>query len=43
MGFHAETVALYRLTSPSWTGEWWRQMSWTHVRSWHLSREASQR
>jgi hypothetical protein len=43
MGFDAETVALYRLTSPSWTGEWWRQMSWTHVRSWHLSREASQR
>jgi hypothetical protein len=43
MGFHAETVALYRLTSPSWTGEWWRQMSWTHVRSWHLYREASQR
>ena len=35
--FHGDTIALYRFTSPSWTGEWWRAMEWEHLRSWHLA------
>jgi hypothetical protein len=35
--FSAEFVALYRLFHPSWTGEWWRDLRWQHVRSWALS------
>lgn len=35
--FRAELVGLYRLFHPSWTGAWWRDLRWEHVRSWTLS------
>ena len=34
--FVADTVALYRFTEDSWTGQWWRTMRWEHLRSWRL-------
>jgi hypothetical protein len=34
--FTADTVALYRLEHPTWTGAWWEAMRWEHVRSWRL-------
>jgi hypothetical protein len=34
--FTADTVALYALEHPSWTGAWWREMRWEYRRSWHL-------
>jgi hypothetical protein len=34
--FSAEVVALYRLEHATWTGSWWRAMTWEHVRSWRL-------
>lgn len=35
--FTADTVALYALEHPSWTGAWWREMRWEHRRSWRLT------
>jgi hypothetical protein len=34
--FTADTVMLYRFAHNSWTGSWWRDMRWEHVRSWRL-------
>ena len=34
--FMADTVMLYRFAHNTWTGSWWRDMRWEHVRSWHL-------
>jgi hypothetical protein len=31
--FTAEVVAVYRLEHETWTGSWWRAMTWEHVRS----------
>ena len=35
--FTADTVMLYRFAHSSWTGSWWRDMRWEHVRSWRLA------
>jgi 2'-5' RNA ligase len=35
-GFTAGTVTLYRLTHPTWSGSWWRTMTWEHVRTFPL-------
>ena len=34
--FFADTVSLYRFAHNTWTGSWWRDMRWEHVRSWRL-------
>jgi hypothetical protein len=34
--FLADTVTLYRFAHNTWTGTWWRDMRWEHVRSWRL-------
>jgi hypothetical protein len=34
--FSADVVALYRFAHRSWTGPWWTDFRWTHVRSWRL-------
>ena len=34
--FTADTVMLYRFAHNTWTGSWWRDMRWEHVRSWRL-------
>jgi 2'-5' RNA ligase superfamily len=39
--FIADTVMLYRFAHPTWSGSWWRDMRWEHVRSWRLSTPAS--
>ena len=36
--FTAEVIAVYRLEHATWTGPWWRAMTWEHVRSRHLAR-----
>jgi 2'-5' RNA ligase len=36
--FSAEVVSLYRFVHPSWTGPWWKDFEWTHVRSRRLGR-----
>jgi hypothetical protein len=36
--FTADTVMLYRFAHNTWTGSWWRDMRWEHVRSWRLVR-----
>ena len=36
--FTADTVMLYRFAHNTWTGSWWRDMRWDHVRSWRLAR-----
>jgi hypothetical protein len=36
--FGAEVVALYRFEHPTWTGRWWTDLSWSHLRSWRLPR-----
>jgi hypothetical protein len=36
--FIADTVMLYRFAHNTWTGSWWRDMRWEHVRSWRLLR-----
>ena len=35
--FTADTVMLYRFAHYTWTGSWWRDMRWEHVRSWRLA------
>jgi hypothetical protein len=35
--FPAEIVAVYRLEHETWTGSWWRAMTWEHVRSLRLA------
>ena len=35
--FPAEIVAVYRLEHETWTGSWWRAMTWEHVRSVRLA------
>ena len=35
--FPAEVVAVYRLEHETWTGSWWRAMTWEHVRSVRLA------
>jgi hypothetical protein len=35
--FTADTVMLYRFAHNTWTGSWWRDMRWDHVRSWRLA------
>ena len=35
--FTADTVMLYRFAHNTWTGSWWRDMRWDHVRSWRLT------
>jgi hypothetical protein len=35
--FTADTVMLYRFAHNTWTGGWWRDMRWEHVRSWRLA------
>jgi 2'-5' RNA ligase superfamily len=34
--FCADIVAVYCFEHPSWTGAWWRDMQWRHLRSWRL-------
>ncbi|WGD37676.1 heme utilization protein [Lysinibacter sp. HNR] len=34
--FDARIVALYRFTAPDWSGHWWENLSWEHLRSWKL-------
>ena len=34
--FTAEVVALYRFEHSTWTGQWWHDLTWSHVRSWQL-------
>lgn len=34
--FRAEVVTLYALQHPTWTGPWWRDLRWSHRRSWML-------
>ncbi|MFE9067892.1 2'-5' RNA ligase family protein [Streptomyces violaceusniger] len=34
--FTAGTVSLFRFRSPDWHAQWWRHMTWGHVRSWRL-------
>jgi hypothetical protein len=34
--FTAGTVALYRFEAARWTGPWWRELRWEHVRSFRL-------
>ena len=34
--FVANTITLYRLQHPTWSGPWWTDMTWTHHRTWHL-------
>jgi hypothetical protein len=34
--FRGDTVALYRTSSPDWSGRWWRTLEFEHVRSWRL-------
>jgi hypothetical protein len=34
--FTADTVMLYRFAHNTWSGSWWRDMRWEHVRSWRL-------
>lgn len=34
--FTAEVVAAYRFEHPNWTGHWWHDLRWSHVRSWRL-------
>jgi 2'-5' RNA ligase superfamily protein len=36
--FTADTVTLYRFAHNTWTGSWWRDIRWEHVRSWRLSK-----
>ncbi len=35
--FIADTVTLYRFHSADWSGEWWHDLRWWHLRSWTLS------
>ena len=34
--FRAEVVALYQFDHPTWTGRWWTDLRWSHLRSWRL-------
>lgn len=34
--FTADVVALYQFEHPNWTGRWWQNLRWSHVRSWRL-------
>ncbi|WP_445518286.1 2'-5' RNA ligase family protein [Streptomyces sp. NEAU-174] len=36
--FTAETISLFRFHSGDWNAQWWRDMTWVHVRSWRLTR-----
>lgn len=38
--FRAEWVGLYRQHHPTWSGRWWRDFTWEHVRSWRLATRA---
>jgi hypothetical protein len=35
--FIADTVMLYRFAHNTWTGSWWRDIRWEHVRSWRIT------
>lgn len=41
--FIADTVTLFRFHSSDWTGEWWKDLRWWHLRSWTLGEAASVR
>lgn len=34
--FTADTISLFRFHSDDWNAQWWRDMTWVHVRSWRL-------
>lgn len=34
--FTAETISLFRFHSGDWNAQWWRDMTWVHVRGWRL-------
>ncbi|MBP8536579.1 substrate-binding domain-containing protein [Streptomyces sp. MK37H] len=31
-----QTISLFRFHSGDWNAQWWRDMTWVHVRSWRL-------
>ncbi|KQQ28457.1 2'-5' RNA ligase family protein [Frondihabitans sp. Leaf304] len=35
--FLGHNVALYRTSSPDWSGRWWQTMTWEHVFTWNLA------
>lgn len=39
--FVADTVTLFRFHSSDWTGEWWKDLRWWHLRSWTLGEASS--
>ena len=34
--FEAQVIALYEFWHPTWSGPWWVDLRWAHLRSWHL-------
>jgi len=34
--FDARVIAVYEFRHSTWSGPWWADMRWTHLRSWHL-------
>jgi len=38
--FSGDTVAVYRLSNPSWGDGWWRTLQWDHVRTWRLGSQS---
>ena len=34
--FEAQVIALYEFRHPTWSGTWWVDLRWAHLRSWHL-------
>lgn len=38
--FIADTVTLFRFHSADWTGQWWKDLRWWHLRSWTLGTAA---
>lgn len=35
--FTAEWVTLFQFHSSDWSGEWWHDLTWKHLRSWRLA------
>lgn len=35
--FEAEYVSLYRFHSADWNAEWWRDLTWQHIKSWKFT------
>ena len=34
--FEAQVIALYEFRHPTWSGPWWVDLRWAHLRSWRL-------